>query len=124
MNPLNRTKTIGVKVSQDSYHELQAIAEKHRRPLSEWCREKLLEAANGPMPTPAEHALMAEIAATQNITVSLLYDMANGKKLNREHVQEILKSAHAAKFGDADERLKLALENLQRPSGRWSPTRK
>jgi hypothetical protein len=55
---------------------------------------------------------MAEIAATQNITITLLYEMAEGRKLSRERVQEILDSAHAAKYGDADERLKHALADM------------
>lgn len=108
MNPLNRAKTIGVKVNQTSYDELRAVAEKQGKPLAEWCRDKLVENGKSRVPSPTEHALMAEIAATQNITVTLLYEMANGAKLSRERVQEILDSAHAAKYADADQRLELA----------------
>ncbi len=114
INPLNRTRTIGVKVNQDSYEALRTFAEKQGKPLGEWCREKLLEAAKPPTPSPTEHALMAEIAATQNITVRLLYEMAIGRKLSRDRVQEVLDSAHTAKYGDADERLEQA---LARPGG-------
>jgi hypothetical protein len=67
---------------------------------------------------------MAEIAATQNITVTILYEMANGRKLSRERVQEILDSAHAAKYGDADDRLKHALAENPEPPGFESRARK
>jgi hypothetical protein len=67
---------------------------------------------------------MAEIAATQNITVTLLYEMANGRELSRERVQEILDSAHAAKYGDADERLRQALADKREPTSIENRTRK
>ena len=124
MNPLNRTKTIGVKVTQDSYEGLKTVAENQGKPLAEWCREKLLEAGKGRALSLAERALMAEIAATQNVTVTLLYEMANGRKLSRERVQEILDSANATKYAIADERLRFALAERPERVSVGSRTRK
>ena len=41
-NPLNRSKTIGVKVSETAYEMLRGVAECKGKTLSEWCRERIL----------------------------------------------------------------------------------
>jgi hypothetical protein len=41
--PLLRTKSIGFKVSQEEYAQLEAAASERGLTLSEWCRETLLE---------------------------------------------------------------------------------
>ncbi len=107
----NRTRRIGVRVQEAVFDRIRQCAANHGKTASEWCSERLSEIARG-VPSVFEQALMAEIAATQNITITLLYEMAEGRKLSRERVQEILDSAHAAKYGDADERLKHALADM------------
>jgi hypothetical protein len=52
--------------------------------------------------------LLAEISATQDIAVNLLYAMATEEKLTKERVQEITSAAHASKYRVADELLKSA----------------
>jgi hypothetical protein len=106
------TRGVSPKFTESDYHRLQSFADRDGKCLGEWCRDKLLEFLERPSVNAPARALMAEIAATQNITITLLYEMAEGRKLSRERVQEILDSAHAAKYGDADERLKHALADM------------
>src|SRR5713101_7187020 len=102
------TVHIGFRVSQATFDQILLRADKEGKPANDWCRERVLEAAKQPLPSPAEHALMAEVTATQNIAISLIYEMASGKELTRDRVQQILDAAHAAKYRDADERLRHA----------------
>jgi hypothetical protein len=109
------TRSVTTKLTETDYHRLLTLADRDRKRLGEWCRDKLLELLERPSVDPSARALMAEIAATQNIAVTMLYELANGMKLSRERVQAILNGAHAAKFGDADERMKLALSETATP---------
>jgi urocanate hydratase len=108
------TESIGLKVTKDQLDHLQMLADREGKPLAEWCREALLASLKRPAVTLFERALMAELAATQNITVSMLYEMANGLQLDQTRVRRILDNYHSVKFRDADERLKRADEEAAR----------
>ena len=63
MNPLNRTKMIGIKLSESSFEALCKIAQSQGKSLGEWCRDILMKAVLPPPPRPSELALVAEISA-------------------------------------------------------------
>jgi len=42
-----RTKTLGTKVSEEEYAQLEEAASERGLTLSEWCRETLLASVNG-----------------------------------------------------------------------------
>jgi hypothetical protein len=45
MNPLNRTKTIGIKVSESAFETLRRVTETQKKPLGERWRDTLMKAA-------------------------------------------------------------------------------
>ena len=47
VKPNLRTKSIGTKVSEDEYAQLERAAQKSAKTLGEWCREVMLASANG-----------------------------------------------------------------------------
>ncbi len=47
VKPNLRTKSIGAKVSEDEYAQLERAAQKSAKTLGEWCREVVLASANG-----------------------------------------------------------------------------
>ena len=47
MKPPLRTKTLGTKVSEGEFAQLEAAASERGLTLSEWCRETLLASVNG-----------------------------------------------------------------------------
>ena len=47
VKPNRRTKSIGTKVSEDEYAQLERAAQKSAKTLGEWCRELMLANANG-----------------------------------------------------------------------------
>jgi len=71
-NPLNRTKTIGIKVNEAAYESLRWVAEGQGKPLGEWCRDRVMEATAPPGPRPTDFTLMAELTATQAILIDFL----------------------------------------------------
>jgi len=47
VKPPLRTKTLGTKVSEEEFAQLDAAASERGLTLSEWCRETLLASVNG-----------------------------------------------------------------------------
>ena len=50
VKPPLRTKTIGTKVSEEEYLQLERAAQATEKTLSEWCRDGMLARANGQAP--------------------------------------------------------------------------
>jgi hypothetical protein len=99
-NGLNRTEHIAIRVSEHDYDRLVATARRDSKPLREWCRDKVLEAARPASPTPGQHAILAEILATQDIIVGLLCAMARDGRLTPQKAKEIADAAHERKYRD------------------------
>jgi hypothetical protein len=83
VKPPFRTKTLGTKVSEEEFAQLEARASERGLTLSEWCRETLLASVNGQGEKSAElssasgtgqAALMAELVALRAILLNVLLD--------------------------------------------------
>ena len=48
-----RNRTVGCKMTDSEYERLSAVVESEGMTLGEWCREVLLERADGPEPITA-----------------------------------------------------------------------
>ncbi|MGC2108436.1 MAG: hypothetical protein WA655_02900 [Candidatus Korobacteraceae bacterium] len=113
VKPPLRTKSIGTKVSEEEYAQLEAAARTRGLTLGEWCREVMLANANGQPPKAqvgvAEvQALMAELVALRTILLNLHFRMAKGEPITAEAMQEIIDRADAGKVRNARERLEQA----------------
>lgn len=100
-----RTKSIGVRVAEADFVRLQALADAEGRPLSEWCREILLERAAGRQPNGQEPVALAEVLALRTIILNLFYALSRGEGITGEGMQEIIQRADAEKIKKARERL-------------------
>jgi hypothetical protein len=119
-NPLNRTKTIDIKVSETAYDALRRFAESQGKPLSEWCRDAIMAASKPPTARPSDYALMAEVEAVEAMLIDMLLALARGQ-LNTQKAQEIVDKAHNAKFKEAVELLRYAHSRVTR-MGLGGPT--
>ncbi len=113
VKPPLRTKSIGFKVSEEEYAQLETAAQRSGQTLGEWCREAaVLGSANG---EPAQattgpggagvQALMAELVALRAILLNVLFKLANGEKLTAEEMQRLIDRADSDKLSRARERL-------------------
>ena len=114
------TKHIGFRVRESAFDDIERLAELDRKPVNDWCRDRLLGLLALPGASPAGNALLAEIAATQSITISLLFAFARDGKLPETKVREILDRARKDKFGQAAELLRQASYAV-RPSETQQP---
>ena len=110
VKPPLRTKSIGFKVSEDEYSQLETSAQMSGRTLGEWCREVVQANASGEPskagPGPAETlALMAELVALRAILLNVLFKLAKGEKPTAEDMQRLIDRADSDKLKKARERL-------------------
>ena len=120
VKPPLRTKTLGTKVSEEEFAQLERAASERGLTLSEWCRETLLASVNGQEEKSAasgraDQALMAELVALRAILLNVLFKLANGEKPTAEEMQRLIDRADADKLKKARERLAQAAESEGQP---------
>jgi hypothetical protein len=106
-------RSITAKFTEADFEIVRDIAEGDGKHIAEWCRESLLGLVKRPAISLAQHALLAEIAANQSITISLLFAFARDGKLPETKVREILERARKDKFAQATEILRQASVSAQ-----------
>jgi len=120
VKPSLRTKSIGFKVSEEEYSQLETSAQMSGRTVGEWCRETLLANVNGHEKKSADaggtgQALMAELVALRAILLNVLFKLANGEKPTAEEMQRLIDRADSDKLKKARERLAQAAESEGQP---------
>ncbi len=111
VKPTLRTKSIGTKVTEEEYAQLERAAHAGTKTLGEWCREVMLASANRRLSHPQEsvgaevQVLMAELVALRTILLNVLYKQVNGERLTAEEMQRLIERADADKIKKAVERL-------------------
>jgi hypothetical protein len=123
VKPPLRTKTLGTKVSEEEFAQLEAAASERGLTLSEWCRETLLASVNGEGEKSADlstasggtgqQALMAELVALRAILLNVLFKQANGQTLTAEEMQRLIDRADSDKLKKARERLEQASDSKE-----------
>ena len=110
VKPNLRTKSIGPKVSEDEYAQMERAAQTSSKTLGEWCREVMLASANG-WPEKLNgaggeaQAVMAEVVALRAILLNVLFKQAKGEPLTAEEMQRLIDRADSDKLRKARERL-------------------
>jgi hypothetical protein len=120
VKPPLRTKSIGFKVSEEEFAQLETAAQAGGCTLGEWCREMLLASVNGQGEKSADsgradQALMAELVALRAILLNVLFKQANGEKPTAEEMQRLIDRADSDKLKKARERLAQAAESEGQP---------
>jgi hypothetical protein len=116
VKPNVRTKSIGTRVSEQEYVRLERVAQKSSKTLAEWCREAMLNSANGGAADTAvggarAEALMAEVVALRAILLNVMFKLANGQPMTAEEMQRLIDRADSDKLRKARERLLQAQES-------------
>jgi hypothetical protein len=116
VKPSLRTKSIGTKVTNEEYAELERAAQTGGKTLGEWCREVMLKSAKGGAADTAvagtrAEALMAEVVALRAILLNVLFKQSNGERLTAEEMQRLIERADSDKLRKARERILQAQES-------------
>jgi hypothetical protein len=104
VKPPLRTKSVGTKVSEAEFAELESRARARKLTLSEWVRAELLEprSAGG---GAANEVLLGEVLALRTILLNLMFSLTNGKAVTPEAMRELIERADGDKTRKAMERL-------------------
>jgi hypothetical protein len=87
VKPPLRTKSIGFKVSEEEYAQLEKAAQTSGQTLGEWCRGAILGEMHGAeMRDPA----LAEIVGVRLLLVNVLRPVAAGERLAPEAFDKLL----------------------------------
>jgi hypothetical protein len=105
MKTPTRTRSVGTKVTEEEYGELEACASEQGVSISEWCRSVLLERAAGDRPTKGDETMLAEVLALRMILLNLHFAVARGETITADGMQAIIDRADQAKTSKAAERL-------------------
>jgi hypothetical protein len=97
-----RNKSIGTKVSDEEYAQLEKLAEARGLTLGEWLRELVLAEL---IAHPAEQIIVAEVLALRAILLNVLYRVGNGERIAEEEMRQLIARADAEKQRKARERL-------------------
>jgi len=89
VKPPLRTKSIGFKVSEEEYAQLEAAAQADGRTLGEWCREAILRGGSASDAVSHDPAL-AEIVGVRLLLVNVLGPVAAGEKVTPEKFNQLL----------------------------------
>jgi len=108
VKPPLRTKSIGFKVSEEEYAQLETAAQASGQTLGEWCRETILR---GAVHDPA----LAEIIGVRLLLVNVLGPLAAGEKVTPERFSQLLDQISEAKH-------QVAAQLQQRAGSRTSIT--
>jgi hypothetical protein len=111
MKPASRTKSVGTKLTEAEYALLEASACEEGLSISEWCRNVLLEMANGDRPSETQKVTLAEILALRTILLNLHFAVARAETITADAMQEIIERADRDKAKKAMERLGLGTSN-------------
>ena len=94
VKPPLRTKSIGFKVSEEEYAQLETAAQADGRTLGEWCREIVLASASD----AARHdPALAEIVGVRLLLVNVLGPVAAGESVTPEKFNQLLDQISEAK---------------------------
>jgi len=101
-----RVRSVGTKLSEAEYAQCERTAARRGLTLGEWCRQALLDAAEGPAQASEAEAILGEILALRKIMINLLYGERAGEPLDEVRMRELIEAADAEKVAKAGERLR------------------
>lgn len=105
-----RSHTVGCKMTDAEYEQLNVSAEERGVTLGEWCREVLLQHTNGTKPFTVEQTVLAELLALRTILLNAFYKLAQGEHLTADEMQRLIEHADEGKFRKTQERPKAGTE--------------
>jgi len=100
-----RTRSIGTKVTEEEYAQLEICALDTHLSISEWCRAVLLEKVEAPKVNCADETLLAEVLALRTILLNLHFAIAKGEVITADEMQAIIERADRDKQKRAAVRL-------------------
>lgn len=88
-----RDRSLGTKLTEVEYAQVEAAALRAGVGLSEWCRRVALHAAETDGGEAAIAVLLAELLALRAVLLNVMFRMTNGGELTGEEMRELIERA-------------------------------
>jgi hypothetical protein len=111
VKPPLRRKSIGFKVSEEEYAQLETAVQASGRTLGEWCREVVLASASE---AEMGDLALAEIVGVRLLLVNVFGPVAAGEKVTAERFNQLLEQ-----IGEMKQQLAVQLQ--RQASGKPKP---
>ena len=102
-----RDRSLGTKLTEVEYAQVEAVALRAGVGLSEWCRRVVLNAAQSEEGEHAIGVLLAELLALRAVLLNMMFRITNGGELTKEEMRELIERADR----DKHKRAAALLEN-------------
>ncbi len=97
-----RNKSIGTKVSDDEYAQLEKLAEARGLTLGDWLRELVLAEL---IAHPADEIILGEVLALRMLYLNTVQILGAGRELTTDELRKLIERVDREKQGKAQERL-------------------
>jgi hypothetical protein len=109
-----RTRTIGVRVTEQEYVALEAEAWKAGKTVADWARDQILAPAGVHSVGSLDEHLFTELVGIQLLLMNTLGPLLRGERLTAEQLDAVLRQVQAAKARKAQELLTKRLGTEER----------
>ena len=124
--PEPRNRSIGAKVTEKEYEQLEKLAQARGLLLGEWSRELLVgQLKAGESASVGENSaelseirtVLAEVLATRTIVTNVMNALSRGEAMSQERIKELITFADTERFRRAEERMAEAVKYRQVQEG-------
>src|SRR5215469_2412593 len=82
--PANKSKTLGVRISESEYANLERRAWQSGKTVADWTREVLLRNGHASSPEEMQNHIFTELVAVELVIMNALEPLLRGEKMSRE----------------------------------------
>jgi hypothetical protein len=88
-----RDRSLGTKLTEVEYAQVEAAALRAGVGLSEWCRRTVLEAAARDGDDRSNTVLLEELLSLRAVLLNVMYRLANGSPLSADEMRQLIERA-------------------------------
>ena len=98
-----RDRSLGTKLTEVEYAQVESAALRSGVGLSEWCRRAVLRAADDGASQGGDGVLLAELLALRAVLLNVIFRLANGGGITQEKMRQLIERADRDKHKRAAE---------------------
>ena len=99
--PANKSRILGVRISESEYTTLERRAWQSGKTVADWAREVLLRNWHGSSPAEMQNHIFTELVAIELVVMNAFEPLLRGEKLSHEQTAQIFREVQATKAARA-----------------------
>jgi len=99
------SRSVTAKITEQEFADIEQLAARSNRNISEWVRECLLREIQRPRSSAEHEAMLAEVLALRAIMLNLAFRSNAGEKITQQEMRELIQRSDQDKTTKARKRL-------------------